>query len=179
MGRIDDVVDLAAARVKEQPRGQRADEDRRSDRQQDADSHEDEGESVDLHHRGMVGRATPAEVGPKVTSTVGRRRFLAGAGLLLAAACAPVATREAATRAPAVLPALGADPSRDIWPAQYERAPAQVREAYRWAIGHEPTLRFIPCYCGCGADGHTSNYSCYVRSSLADGQVVLDPHGFG
>jgi hypothetical protein len=179
MGLIDLVLDLAAARVKEQARGQRPDEDRRGGRQQNAGSHEDEGKGVDLHHVGMVGRATPAEVGPKVTSTVGRRRFLAGAGLLLAAACAPVATRPAATGAPAVLPALGADPSRGIWPTRYERAPAQVREAYRWAVGHEPTLRFIPCYCGCAADGHTSNYSCYVRSSLAGGQVVLDPHGFG
>lgn len=126
----------------------------------------------------MVDGDTAMEVGPKVTSTLGRRRFLAGLGLLVATACAPAATRQAVTSAPA-LPALGADPMNGIWPAQYLRAPMDVREAYSWAIGHEATLRFIPCYCGCGADGHTSNYSCYVQTALGGGRVILDPHGFG
>lgn len=120
-----------------------------------------------------------AEVVPKVTTTLGRRRFLAGAGLLFASACAPGAVRPSASSAPAPLPALGADPKNGIWPVQYQRAPAPVREAYSWAVAHEQTLRFIPCYCGCGSDGHTSNYSCYVRSALADGRVILDTHGFG
>jgi hypothetical protein len=176
---IADVLDLAAAREEEQSRGQRSDEDRDGDRKQNADGHQDEGHRVDLHDGGMVGCATPAEVGPKVTSTLGRRRFLTGAGLLLASACAPVAAQAGPASASAELPALGADPKNGVWPAQYHRAPAQVREAYSWAVGHEPTLRFIPCYCGCAADGHTSNYSCYVQSALAGGRVILDPHGFG
>jgi hypothetical protein len=176
VGTIDDF--LAAAGMEEQPRRRRADEDRDRDRQQDAGDHQDEGERVDLQHSEMVGRDGRTGVGPKVTSTLGRRRFLAGAGLLLAASCAPAATQPVRTSAPP-LPALGADPRNGIWPAQYVRAPAHVREAYSWAIAHEPTLRFIPCYCGCGADGHTSNYSCYVQSALAGGRVILDPHGFG
>ncbi|HEY6203735.1 MAG TPA: PCYCGC motif-containing (lipo)protein [Candidatus Limnocylindria bacterium] len=126
----------------------------------------------------MVDGEPPAEVGPKVTNTLGRRRFLAGAGLFLASACAPAASRPAAISAPA-LPALEADPKNGIWPIQYLRAPANVREAYSWAVAQEQTLRFIPCYCGCGADGHTSNYSCYVRSALGGGRVILDTHGFG
>jgi hypothetical protein len=175
---IDGILSLAAACVEEQTRRQRPGEDRGSNRQQDAGGHEDEGERIDLHDSEMVGGGTPGEVGPKVTNTLGRRRFLAGAGLLLASACAPAASRPAAISASA-LPALGADPRNGIWPMQYVRAPASVREAYSWAVAHEPTLSFIPCYCGCGADGHTSNYSCYVQSALGGGQVILDTHGFG
>lgn len=176
---LDDILGITAAGVEEQARGQRADEDRGGDRQQDAGGHENERERIDLHDAGMVGRPTGVEVGPKVTSLLGRRRFLTAAGLLIATACAPTAPKTAAPTTPAALPALGADPKNGIWPAQYQRAPAQVREAYTWAIANEPTLRYIPCYCGCGADGHTSNYTCYVRTALAGGRVILDPHGFG
>lgn len=178
MRAFDDVLGLPAARVEEQARGQRAHEDRGSDRQQDAGGHENEGERVDLHDTEMVGPRAGAEVGPKVTTLLGRRRFLAAAGVLIASACAQAATGTAAPT-PAVLPVLGADPKNGIWPAQYLRAAAPVREAYSWAIAHEPTLRYIPCYCGCGEDGHTSNYSCYVQQVLAGGRVILDPHGFG
>jgi len=108
---------------------------------------------------------------------LGRRRFLSAAAVLIASACAPAASKVAPT--PVLLPALGADPKNGIWPAQYLRAAAPVREAYSWAIAHEPTLRYIPCYCGCGEDGHTSNYSCYVQQVLAGGRVILDTHGFG
>lgn len=178
MSASEDVLDLTAARMEEEARGQRSDEDRGNNRQQDAGGHQDEGERIDLHVEGMVGRGTPMEEGPKVTNRLGRRRLLVGAGLLLASACAPVSSRAAVTSAPA-LPALGADPKNGIWPIQYVRAPANVREAYSWAVGHEPTLRFMPRYCGCGADGHTSNYSCYVQSALGDGRVILETHGFG
>jgi uncharacterized protein with PCYCGC motif len=176
VGAITDV--LTAARAEEQPRRGGPDEDRDRDRQQDARDDQHEGEGVDLQHGGMVGGAMGTEVGPKVTTALGRRRFLVGAGLLLAASCAPAATPPTPASAPP-LPALGADPKNGIWPAQYLRAPAQVREAYTWAIAHESALRYIPCYCGCGADGHTSNYTCYVRSALTGGRVILDPHGFG
>ena len=178
MPAFDAVLDVAAARVKEQARSQRADEDRGGDRQQDAGGNENEGERVDLHDGKMVGPRAGAQVGPKVTTLLGRRRFLAAAGLLIASACAPAASKAAAS-APAALPALEADPKNGIWPAEYLRAAAPVREAYSWAIAHEPMLRFIPCYCGCGEDGHTSNYSCYVQQVMAGGRVILDPHGFG
>jgi hypothetical protein len=178
MPAFDGVLDVAAARVEEQARGQRADEDRGGDRQQDAGCHENERERVDLHDTEMVRPRAAAEVGPKVTTLLGRRRFLAAAAVLLASACAPAASKAAAPT-PVVLPALGADPRNGIWPAQYLGAAAPVREAYSWAIAHEPTLRYIPCYCGCGEDGHTSNYSCYVQQVLVGGRVILDPHGFG
>ena len=61
-----------------------------------------------------------------------------------------------------------------ILPADITKAPANVREAYRFAILNRDTLRYIPCYCGCGSDGHTSNASCYFKDSSAPEQPVFD-----
>ena len=74
---------------------------------------------------------------------------------------------------------LAANPSRDIWPARYREARPEVRGAYDYAIGHHETLRWIPCYCGCGADGHRDNFDCYVAKIGTGGWVVLDTHSFG
>ncbi|SRR5581483_3371564 len=54
------------------------------------------------------------------------------------------------------------------------RAPANVREAYRFAIVNQDTLRYIPCYCGCGEQGHTSNASCYLKPDSKPGNLSFD-----
>ncbi len=64
-------------------------------------------------------------------------------------------------------------------PAEVQQAPVTVQQAYQFAVANPEILNQIPCYCGCGAMGHTSNYSCYVASSGADGQVVYDNHALG
>ena len=61
-----------------------------------------------------------------------------------------------------------------ILPADIAKAPAQVREAYRFAILNRDTLRYIPCYCGCGSDGHTSNASCYFKDNSTPANPVFD-----
>lgn len=96
-------------------------------------------------------------------------------GGTLAAACA-------SSPAPSVetpRPALAANPALGIWPRAIDAAPAQVREAYAFAVAHEETLRWIPCYCGCGAQGHSDNFDCYVSEIRREGWVLLDPHGLG
>ena len=55
--------------------------------------------------------------------------------------------------------------SENLLPNDIRSAQDEVREAYRFAIANRDTLRYIPCYCGCGADGHTSNASCYLDDS--------------
>src|SRR5262249_49180016 len=40
-----------------------------------------------------------------------------------------------------------------LLPADVLKAPFEVREAYRFAIGSRGVLRYIPCYCGCGEQG--------------------------
>jgi hypothetical protein len=61
-----------------------------------------------------------------------------------------------------------------ILPADIARAPAEVREAYRFAIANRDTLKYIPCYCGCGSEGHTSNASCYFKDSSTPENPVFD-----
>ena len=67
----------------------------------------------------------------------------------------------------------------NMLPAQMQNAPTQVREAYQFAVANPDATKNVPCYCGCGAMGHTSNYSCYVKEAKADGTVVFDDHALG
>ena len=61
-----------------------------------------------------------------------------------------------------------------ILPPDIAKAPAEVREAYRFAILNRDTLRYIPCYCGCGSGGHTSNASCYFKDNSTPVNPVFD-----
>jgi hypothetical protein len=62
----------------------------------------------------------------------------------------------------------------NLLPKDIRSAPAEVREAYRFAITNRDTLRYIPCYCGCGAEGHTSNASCYIKDSSTSSKLIFD-----
>ena len=64
-------------------------------------------------------------------------------------------------------------------PEAVREAPATVREAYQFATYNQDVLSRLPCYCGCGAMGHTSNYSCYVAGSEEEGQLFYDNHALG
>jgi uncharacterized protein with PCYCGC motif len=61
-----------------------------------------------------------------------------------------------------------------VLPGDISRAPDEVREAYRFAIANRDTLRYIPCYCGCGSEGHTSNASCYLKDVSTRGNLQFD-----
>ena len=67
----------------------------------------------------------------------------------------------------------------NMLPAKMQSAPTRVREAYQFAIANADALKNVPCYCGCGAIGHTSNYSCYVKQSKGDGTYIFDEHALG
>ncbi len=67
----------------------------------------------------------------------------------------------------------------DGMPAEVRSAPSTVQQAYRFAIANPDLMKQIPCYCGCGAMGHTSNYSCYVTSVAANGTITYDNHALG
>ena len=53
----------------------------------------------------------------------------------------------------------------NVFPTDIAKAPAGVRDACRFAINNRDTLRYIPYYCGCDSEGHTSNASCYAKGS--------------
>ena len=65
------------------------------------------------------------------------------------------------------------------WPSEVQAAPVVVRQAYAFAHDHGDVLRGIPCYCGCGAIGHTSNYACYISGEESGGTITYDLHAVG
>lgn len=64
-------------------------------------------------------------------------------------------------------------------PMDVQRAPVAVQQAYQFAVANPDVLKAVPCYCGCGAMGHTSNYACYVAEVATDGTITYDPHALG
>ena len=62
----------------------------------------------------------------------------------------------------------------NVLPADIAKAPPEVREAYQFAITNRETLRYIPCYCGCGSESHTSNASCYIKDTSTHDKLVFD-----
>jgi len=69
--------------------------------------------------------------------------------------------------------------SRDTLPPEVQTAPQVVRESYRFAVANPDVLTQLPCYCGCGSMGHTSNYSCYIAGQNPDGTLIFDRHALG
>ena len=66
-----------------------------------------------------------------------------------------------------------------MMPDDVKSAPLVTQQAYQFAVANPDVVQHIPCYCGCGAMGHTSNYSCYVQSVDAAGKVKFDGHALG
>lgn len=78
--------------------------------------------------------------------------------------------------------ACAATPSHDLkmapmnmLPTKMQNAPTRVREAYQFAVVNPDALKNVPCYCGCGAIGHTSNYACYYDKA----KKTFDEHALG
>ena len=69
--------------------------------------------------------------------------------------------------------------SMDQMPAEVQSAPVTVQEAYQYASANPDVMKNIPCYCGCGNIGHTSNYSCYVSQVDDKGKFAFDNHALG
>jgi hypothetical protein len=67
----------------------------------------------------------------------------------------------------------------DQMPGEVQSAPVTVQTAYQFAAANPEIMKDIPCYCGCGDIGHTSNYSCYVSSVDERGVITFDNHALG
>ena len=84
---------------------------------------------------------------------------------------APAAKPTSVRKTAPPLPAMGFAPVRPM---------NIVRATYDFAAQHPEILSYVPCYCGCGADGHKHNESCFVARRDAKGNVTeWDTHGFG
>ncbi|MDP1713298.1 MAG: PCYCGC motif-containing (lipo)protein [Anaerolineales bacterium] len=69
--------------------------------------------------------------------------------------------------------------SMDQMPAEVQSAPVTVQTAYQFAAANPDVIKNIPCYCGCGDIGHTSNYDCYVSDVDTQGNIKFDNHALG
>jgi hypothetical protein len=69
--------------------------------------------------------------------------------------------------------------SMDQMPSEVQSAPVSVQQAYQFASANPDIMKNIPCYCGCGNVGHTSNYSCYVSAVDDKGKFTFDNHALG
>lgn len=171
-----DVLLSEPAGVEEEARGKSAGDNGDHHSEGDARTDHQKSQQIELHGLTILPSREGTEVGPKVTRTLGRRRLLVLVGAGLAMACTPVGQTGPMPTASAIAP-LAAHPVRDIWPIEYRSAPQPVRDAYAWAAMHENILRYIPCYCGCGAGGHKNNYDCFVSAEAANGWITMDLHG--
>lgn len=62
---------------------------------------------------------------------------------------------------------------------EVQSAPQSVREAYQFAVANPEPLKNVPCFCGCGAVGHKSNYDCFIQDAPANGKIIFDQHALG
>ena len=70
--------------------------------------------------------------------------------------------------------------SMEGMPVEVQSAPVTVQQAYQFAVANPDVMTELPCYCGCGPIGHTSNYACYVAEQNPDGSVkTFDNHALG
>jgi hypothetical protein len=126
--------------------------------------------------RGVTERSVGLETGERWRRVP--RRGIGLLALALAGALGAACTGQQSGRARPDAPLI-AVPPRNSWPPQFQQASPEAQQAYRFAVAHLKVLQYMPCYCGCGSIGHTSNKDCYIREVRPDGAVVLDPHGFG
>lgn len=70
-------------------------------------------------------------------------------------------------------------PEQNIWPQALLEMPEAVQQNYVAAVPNKALLQYMPCYCGCFANGHTSVYDCYVAEERPDGSIVIDTMSFG
>lgn len=63
-------------------------------------------------------------------------------------------------------------------PDKVKESSVSVQDAYRFNVANPEIMKQIPCYCGCGDMGHTSNYACYVQDD-SNGKITFDGHALG
>ena len=88
--------------------------------------------------------------------------------------------RDAATAGSTATGDAAWDPAWPPLPASgHPSRPVEVvRAAYAYAERRGDVLKYMPCYCGCEAQGHGSNEDCFVKGRTAAGVPQWDPMGY-
>ena len=97
---------------------------------------------------------------------------------------APGGTAAAGTAAAAVVPSGNVIiPTDAEVAAAWDRRPEFVRAlpedwqaAYKFALARPDVIGWMPCNCGCGADGHRSNLDCFF-DRRESGEITFQEHG--
>lgn len=63
-------------------------------------------------------------------------------------------------------------------PRRRHQLPQDLRGVYAYAATHPEVLEKIPCYCGCGREGHRSNLNCFISGFRADGTPIWTDHSY-
>lgn len=65
----------------------------------------------------------------------------------------------------------------DAWEHRpdFTHASAATEAAYAYALHNPQVIEWFPCYCGCGAMGHRSNFDCYYKPTT-DGTIAFEEH---
>ena len=126
----------------------------------------------------------------KGPSWPGRLAFaviLLGAALFVVAAVRNFRRHDALVQWRATLERATGSPAWPEWVSTWPELPvprrrhsrgADLRGPYAYAASHRHQLEYIPCYCGCVAQGHRSNLQCFVSSFRGDGAPVWTDHSF-
>ena len=80
----------------------------------------------------------------------------------------------------------GTTVSWPAWDASWPQLPPRPRNAltgdlagvYAFVARNADRLRFIPCYCGCAREGHTSVQNCFVKGFTSQGAPIWTDHAF-
>lgn len=106
-------------------------------------------------------------------STTRKLLFLSIIVVLLSTTISACSTQSQSTASDLHMMSMGQMPS------EVQAAPVTVQTAYQFAAANPDIMNNIPCYCGCGNVGHTSNYNCYVSSVDDKGNIRWDSHALG
>lgn len=110
-----------------------------------------------------------------LTRRTALRMMATGAAALVLTACGGEQADPAARFAqyqPA--PEPDGDLSKVVWPDFVTQAGGDVKALYEFQVQNGELMRYMPCFCGCGGDGHRNNRDCYVKAVSSDGSVVFD-----
>ncbi len=66
--------------------------------------------------------------------------------------------------------------SVDDLPTFLDAKSDDMKTLYTAVAKSQDLLESMPCYCGCGEFGHTSNYDCFINQNNDDGSLVWDDH---
>lgn len=71
-----------------------------------------------------------------------------------------------------------ADVVSAVWDARpaYVSSHSATEEAYAFALASPEIVRWMPCYCGCGAMDHRSNLDCYFKKGVVGDKAVYEEH---